>query len=1352
MATTFNQPQLSREGRTDLLSRWLARAVTINWEVVVYTAIFVVAVFTRFSGLGDRVMSHDESLHTQFSYYLYRDGNFRHDPLMHGPILFHVTAFFYFLFGDNDFVARLYPAILGVLMVMFPLLFRRWLGRWGAILASVMILASPLLMYYHRYIREDTPSIFASLVMVYCTFMYLDGPERWKRKPIFLYVFSGALLWSLGSKEVAFMYVAIFGLFMTMYWVMRLYQHFFKVPARTLFYTIILAFLIAGAAAMIMYAVLAIAFYGVDVSERLNAISTGLGAILTGQPVSVEFNSFLTWTLLTVGLFVTALVGTMLYVWVRRGREGRILLLDIVIILALATALCLVLIVVEERTFVEADEPEVAALVTPNIPVPATVDDAGNPLPTVRIAINEVGALFGTVINNLPILAAWVFAFLVIGLLVYSRRAGWWRTLYRFPELDILILMGTFILPWLTPVLIKLVGANPTDTSADGIRVAVASVIPMLMISTAVGLTWHWRRWLVSAAVFYILFAFFFTTMFSNPNGLATGMIGSLGYWLNQQGDRRGSQPQYYYSGIIMPMYEFLPMIGSFLAMLAGLVFFWHYRTNRINAAQAERQVESITTPEGEEVPSLAAVTEAPPRTISQFGPDRLRRMSFLLFVAFWGVFNFIAYTFAGEKMPWLATHITVPLIFLTAWYFGRVFQGIDWQKFTQRGWLYLLLLPVLGAALLQLITPYLNGQAAFTGLEQGQLQNTTNWLAMLFVAGFMIYLIRRVAQHTGFLQLRRMIGVAAFAVLSLITFRAAWMASFINYDYATEFLVYAHGAPGIKTMMQQIEEISRRTTDGMNLRFAWGGNAWPVTWYFRDLTNVTYFRENPTLQQVEDAVAIYASADIRSRVEPLLEDRYYRFEYQRMWWPDQEYFYLDAPRVLNAFNLSGTALTDLGQTAESAQIRQGIWDIWWSRDYTQYGIAAGRGDTHYSYSNWPVAERMYFYVRKDIAAQVWDMGTGGTTALNTLADASAPSVCTTNYQPLLAFSTYQNQAEGSPNNLSHPLDLAVDAERNLYVADEFNNRVVVFDQTGQVVRQYGSSAESPLLLTRPNGIDLGADGNVYIADTWAYRVQVAAPDGTLLSAWGQPGQYGIEAQTEPVDGLWGPRDIVTDPEGRVYIADTGNKRVRVYTASGEFIRDIGTGGSAPGQLDEPAGMTVSPDGRLFVADTWNRRISVFSTADGSPLYQFNVLGWYEDLGNRPYVAVDPLRDLLYVGDPDAARVLVYTTNGTCIGSFGQKGDPTLPMDGSSFGVISGITLDADGNVYIADSAANRVLAFAPFPLETSPNADPGVLERLLSVDVVEVTVETAATEQTVTDDPTSTSEITPETTASANG
>ena len=129
--------------REAALNRVLTRAYALNWEAIAYAAILALALLTRLVDLGTRVMSHDESLHTYYSWRLYEFGEFQHTPLMHGPLLFHMTALSYFLFGDNDFTARLYPALLGVAIVMFPALFRRWLGRLGALAASVMLLISP---------------------------------------------------------------------------------------------------------------------------------------------------------------------------------------------------------------------------------------------------------------------------------------------------------------------------------------------------------------------------------------------------------------------------------------------------------------------------------------------------------------------------------------------------------------------------------------------------------------------------------------------------------------------------------------------------------------------------------------------------------------------------------------------------------------------------------------------------------------------------------------------------------------------------------------------------------------------------------------------------------------------------------------------------------------------------------------------------------------------------------------------------------------------------------------------------------------------------------------------------------
>ncbi len=100
-------------------------------------------------------MSHDESLHAYYSYRYADLGEFRHDPLLHGPFLFHVQALVFALLGDGDATARLLPAIAGVLLVGAPWLFRRELGRRGAFAAGALLLLSPAVAVYSRYLRND---------------------------------------------------------------------------------------------------------------------------------------------------------------------------------------------------------------------------------------------------------------------------------------------------------------------------------------------------------------------------------------------------------------------------------------------------------------------------------------------------------------------------------------------------------------------------------------------------------------------------------------------------------------------------------------------------------------------------------------------------------------------------------------------------------------------------------------------------------------------------------------------------------------------------------------------------------------------------------------------------------------------------------------------------------------------------------------------------------------------------------------------------------------------------------------------------------------------------------------------
>jgi len=184
-----------------LLDRPLAELLKPNWEKVIYLAIFLIAIVSRFWDLGARAMSHDESLHALYSYYLYNGGGYIHNPMMHGPFLFHANALIYFLFGDSDYTARIAPALFGVFMVLSPLLLRRWLGRLGALIASILLLISPSILYYSRYIRNDIYITVWTMLLITALFQFMRT-----RKPGWFFLGAAALTLSVATKEVAFIF------------------------------------------------------------------------------------------------------------------------------------------------------------------------------------------------------------------------------------------------------------------------------------------------------------------------------------------------------------------------------------------------------------------------------------------------------------------------------------------------------------------------------------------------------------------------------------------------------------------------------------------------------------------------------------------------------------------------------------------------------------------------------------------------------------------------------------------------------------------------------------------------------------------------------------------------------------------------------------------------------------------------------------------------------------------------------------------------------------------------------------------------------------------------------------------
>ncbi len=160
----------------------------------------------------------------------------------------------------------------------------------------------------------------------------------------------------------------------------------------------------------------------------------------------------------------------------------------------------------------------------------------------------------------------------VLGLLValyFLFRGYGWDNLRRDRSFSLLIVIGTLVLPQLSAFPVRLMGweipTNATEvmalTMTDILHIGVF-LVPLVIISVVIGLLWNPAEWLINAAIWYGIFTVFYTSVFTNGAGFFTGMVGSLGYWLEQQGVNRGSQPFYYYALVQVPVYEYLARPG----------------------------------------------------------------------------------------------------------------------------------------------------------------------------------------------------------------------------------------------------------------------------------------------------------------------------------------------------------------------------------------------------------------------------------------------------------------------------------------------------------------------------------------------------------------------------------------------------------------------------------------------------------------------------------------------------------------------------------------------------------------------------------------------------------------------
>jgi len=637
--------------------------------------------------------------------------------------------------------------------------------------------------------------------------------------------------------------------------------------------------------------------------------------------------------------------------------------------------------------------------------------------------------------------------------------------------------------------------------------------------------------------------------------------------------------------------------------------------------------------------------------------------------LAFWTISSALAYTVAGEKMPWLTLHIALPMILLTGWAIGWLIETVDWKSLLQkRGVLALLLGSVFLLSLVATLSSILGATPPFQGKSLDQLSATTTFVIAFLVtaatgAGLAYFL-----RDWAYGQITRFFTLAILTFLAVLTARTAFMASYINYDNATEYLVYAHCGPGIKIALSQIEEISKRITGGLDVVIAYDNDTtYPYWWYLRNYPNQKYYAGNPT-RDLRDAPLILVGDNNFGKIEPVVAQAFYKFEYIRIWWPNQDYYNLTPERIWGAI--------------KDPQMRAALFKIWLYRDYKDYGRITNRD---FSLSNWSPSGRMRLYIRKDIINSLWDYGSAP----------SSEAVVADPYEGkgISLLPDKNIGVQGSePGQFSKPRNVAVAKDGSLYVADTENHRIQHLAADGSVLQVWGSFADASKgaapggTFYEPWGLAIGPDGSVFVADTWNHRIQKFTAEGKFLFMWGAFGQ------AETPTSFWGPRGLAIDKDNHLLVTDTGNKRVVIFDLDGNYINQFGSAGLLSGQFDEPVGIAVSKGGIVYVTDTWNQRVQSFSP-DGKgsyqPLMNWSVAGWYgQSLDNKPYVTVDN-NDHVFVSDPEGYRILEFRGTGEFLrywGTFGAGSDGlNLPV---------GLAPDDNGGIWVADSGNHRILHF----------------------------------------------------------
>lgn len=634
-----------------------------------------------------------------------------------------------------------------------------------------------------------------------------------------------------------------------------------------------------------------------------------------------------------------------------------------------------------------------------------------------------------------------------------------------------------------------------------------------------------------------------------------------------------------------------------------------------------------------------------------------------------WFAVALVVWSLSSGRQPIHAVHVALPLVFLGGGVLGDVIATLN-RRETLKGRHGLLLLVLLGlftgiVAVAVLASEIGEATARYTALSD-QLR-TPEVIQTLLVIMVVVIPLAYAAFHLatdaigagGRRQTYALIVLALALPLAALTFRSTIALNFYNAGEGNELLAQRTMTSAVRANIDGLQRLSRDETlfDG-SIRDPTGGHGltiaveravqWPFQWYFRDF---------PDFSVVDTGQAHLSDAQV-------------------------------------VFAAEETNLAEAGYSVRTVPYRHRVPSSYASPDSGELLSDLVHPD------RWFDVFRFVLFRDGLVVAEPIDVsiGLGGDLAARVF-PASGPYALSDRPGP--------GSARGQFNQ---PIGIAVASTGTVYIVDMVNARIQRFSPAGDFVGIWGKGGSGDVAFSTtanglgPTGIATGADGLVYVADTWGHRIAVIRDDGNVVREFGGHADTGDDpAAVESSPGLFfGPRAVAVSTD-EIFVSDTGNERIQVFGIDGTFKRAWGGYGTEPNRLIEPVGITVGPDGLIYVADSGNARISIFTPA-GDPVEQWPVAAW-PGMGadgsrpaNQPYLAFGA-DGVLYATSSTTGSVEVFAPDGT-------PGTPIHDVNGDVLQEPIGIATAADGTILITDINRDSVFRLTPPPAgSTGPPA-----------------------------------------------